>query len=308
MKRVINIKQTIVRVFSLFAFATVFWSCEDIIDLKTETGPPMVVVDGWLTNQPGPQKIRLTFTGAYFDNSPARPVLGAQVKVQDDLGNVYHFIDEASNGNYIWSVADQDSTLGAVGRSYSLEIQHEGETYTAENQIKRVPQVDSLVFTHESLPFTPEKGPKDGFIAEFFARDFEGPGDCYWIKPLKDGKLYKSNPVYLTLAYDAAYSKESNVDGLILIQPLRQALTIDELFNDRDSVGVELHSINEAAFYFLQQIRTEASNGGLFAVPSSNIPTNIRSAGGKKAIGFFGTSAVSRLEGRVDAAKARPKR
>lgn len=292
----------------VLAAIPLIWGCEDVIDLETETGPPMLVVDGWITNQPGPQKIRLTKSGAYFDNTPASAALQAEVWVEDDLGAVYRFSDTASDGNYTWQPADADSALGAIGRAYTLHIEYEGDLYTAQNEIKRVPSIDSIVFTHESWPVTPEDGPKDGFIAEFYARDFEGAGDCYWIKPMREGKLYKNSPVNISVAYDAAFSKESQTDGLIFIQPIRQSLTIGELFEDQDLVGLELLSIDEAAFNFLSQVRTEVSNGGLFAVPFSNIATNIKSHGEKKALGFFGASAINRLEARVDANTARPRR
>ncbi len=303
-------KRHILILKSLAAFMMLagIWGCEDVIDLKTETGPPSLVVDGWITNRAGVQKIKLTKSAAYFDNSPAQPALQAEVRVEDDLGRVYHFEDVKSDGNYLWQPANADSVLGAIGRSYTLHIKYEGESYTAQNEIKRVPTIDSLIFTHETWPVTPQKGPKEGFIAEFYARDFEGTGDCYWIKPLRDGKRYKNNPVYISLAYDAAFSSESSTDGLIFIQPIRQSLTIGELFEDKDLVGVELLSINEAAFNFLSRVRTEASNGGLFAVPFANLPTNVKSAGGKKVLGFFGASAVNRMEQRVDANTARPRR
>ncbi len=280
--------------------------CEDVIDLKTATGPESLVVDGWITNQPGAQKIRLTRSTSYFNNSPAPAALEAEVRVADDLGNTYHFLDAEGKGDYRWIPANPDSVMGSVGRKYTLHIQYDGEVYTAENEMRRVPEIDSLVYTAETLPFKPDKGPKSGYIAEFYARDFPGTGDCYWIKPLRDGALYKSNPVYISIAYDAAYGAESATDGLIFIQPLRQSLTIGELFEDGDRVGVELLSITPETFHFLKQIRTEASNGGLLAVPSSNIPTNLKHAGGKRALGFFGVSAVSRLEGTVDAQTARP--
>lgn len=283
------------------------WSCETVIDLETETGPSSLVVDGWITNQPGAQEIRLSKSAPYFDNSPAQPALQAEVWIEDDLGSVYRFEDLASNGKYQWSPVRADSVLGAIGRSYKLFIDFEGERYTAENEIKRVPTIDSLIFTHESWPFEPEDGPKNGFIAEFFARDFDGVGDCYWIKPLRDGKYYKSNPSNISLAYDASFSKESSTDGLIFIQPIRQSLTVGELFADKNLVGVELHSINETAFNFLARVRTESSNGGLLAVPFANIPSNVKSENGKRVLGFFGASAVSRMEREVDANTARPR-
>jgi hypothetical protein len=305
-----SIKRQISSANTIFLFLAVITlsSCEDVIDLETETGPPLLVVDGWITNEPGAQEIRLTQTAPYFDNSPAPAVQEAEVWVEDDLGATYHFENTGSAGKYRWQPVNTDSAMGAIGRSYTLHIEFEGDHYTAQNEIKRVPEIDSLVFTHETWPFEPENGPKNGFIAEFYARDFEGIGDCYWIKPLRDGKPYKNQPSNISIAYDAAFSAESSTDGLIFIQPIRTSITIGELFEDQDLVGVELLSVNEAAYNFLARIRTEASNGGLFAVPFANLPTNIQSPAGKKALGFFGASAINRLEQRVDAQTARPKR
>ncbi|MEO6686640.1 MAG: DUF4249 family protein, partial [Dyadobacter sp.] len=79
--------------------------CEDVIDLKTETGPTQLVVDGWVTNQPGTQTITLTWSSGYFDSNPIQPVLGAKVTVTDNVGNVYNFADSSRNGKYIWGMA-----------------------------------------------------------------------------------------------------------------------------------------------------------------------------------------------------------
>ena len=97
-------------------------------------------------------------------------------------------------------------------------------------------------------------------------------------------------------------------DGLIFILPLRQALTSDSLYSAGASVGAELHSITNEAFEFLKQIREQAANGGLFAVPIQNIKSNVvnTNPSGPKALGFFGASAVTRMETVIDPAKARP--
>ncbi|WP_247232460.1 DUF4249 domain-containing protein [Telluribacter sp. SYSU D00476] len=290
-------------------------SCEDVIDLNVEEGPELLVVDGWITNQPGPQRIRLTLSSGYFNNSEPQPALNADVTVTDDQGKVYVFEDTNSNGVYEWTPQKADSlntsdALGHIGRSYTLLVRYAGEEYTATSAIKRVPVIDSLVYQFETLPFTPPNGPKEGYIAEFYARDFSGIGDTYWIKALRGGGLYANDPENITLAFDAAFSPGSVSDGLVFIQPLRRSINVNQLFSAGDTVGVELHSITPETYYFLQQVRQESSNGGIFATPPANIFTNIRNSNpnGRKALGYFGTSAISRAETIIDPAKARPDR
>ena len=284
-------------------------SCEDVIDLKTETGASQLVVDGWITDQPGPQTIRLTLSAAYFNNGPAPVATGAEVLITDDKGNKYPFSYSPENKTYQWAPTQDTIALGRIGRTYTLTIRYEGDTYVATNQINRVPRIDSLVYEEEKLPIKPDKGPQEGYIAQFYARDFVGLGDTYWIKPLKGGKLHGTEARNISLAFDGAFSPGSPSDGLIFIQPLRQSITINGLFSAGDTAGVELHSITPETYYFLLQVRQESANGGILAVPPANIPTNIQNLqpNGKKALGFFGASAISRAETVIDPKKAKPK-
>ena len=291
----------------LLAMFVVLTSCEDVIDLETEAGPEQLVVDGWITNEAGPQTIKLNWSASYFNNGPAKPVLGAEVTVTDDKGKIYKFEDVAGNGQYIWGKTNAD-TLGHVGRTYTLKIQNQADVYTAKSELKRVPAVDSIVYRNEKLPFDPDKGPREGYVAQFYARDFVGEGDNYWIKPLINGKPVVEKAVNISLAYDAAFSAGAPSDGLIFILPIRESITTDSLYSAGASVGVELHSITNETFEYLKQIREQAANGGLFAVPISNIKSNVINADPKgiKALGHFGTSAVSRKETVIDPEKARP--
>jgi hypothetical protein len=307
-----NIKKTLNMrpgIFAALAFiaALALSSCEDVIDLKTDVGPTQLVVDGWITNQPGVQTIKLTWSAAYFNNDPAKPVLGAEVTVTDDKGVVYTFKDVAGDGKYVWGTSNKD-TLGHIGRSYTLKVKNQSDVFTAFNEIKRVPTVDSIVYQKQTLPFKPEKGPKSGYVASFYARDFVGAGDTYWIKTIIKGKVVNDKPAALSIAYDAAFSAGAPSDGLIFILPIRQSITKDSLYSAGASIGAELHSISNEAFDFLKQVSEQAANGGLFAVPIQNIKSNVINTNptGPKALGYFGASAVTRMETVIDPAKARP--
>mgnify|MGYP002777938461 CR=1 FL=1 len=282
-------------------------ACEDVINLDTDTGPSQLVVDGWITNLPGPQTIRLTQSAAYFDNSPARPVLSATVTVTDDSNKVYQFRDLKATGEYVWTPSGRDSVLGRVNRTYTLLVRTEAERYEATTRLRPVPRIDSVNYFFEKPPVTPQTGPPEGYVAEFYARDLPGKDDAYWIKTFKNGK-YFNRAQQISLAYDAGFSPGGNVDGIIFILPIRRAIN-KEYWSAGDTLRVELHSVPVEAYYFLQAVNVESSNQGLFATPPTNIPTNVRNlnAGGRAPLGFFGGSSVSVFQTVIDSKKARPK-
>jgi len=133
--------------------ATLLISCEDEVVLDLPDAPPVLVVDAFINDKPGPQEISLTLTQPYFSNDLPDDISGASVSVEDDLGNEFIF-SETAPGRYTW-VPAADETIGAIGRSYTLSVTYDGFSYRADSEMKRVPPVDSVVFTYreESTPF-----------------------------------------------------------------------------------------------------------------------------------------------------------
>lgn len=285
-------------------------SCQDVIQLDTETGPSQLVVDGWITNQPGSQNIRLTKSANYFDNAAAKPALGATVVVTDNDGKIFEFKDLKNDGNYTWKPIGNQA-IGKIGGLYALNIKYAGEEYNAITSINRVPAIDSISYEYKEPSIAPTDAPKKGYLAEFYAKDPTGVGDCYWIKFSKNHKAY-NKPGEITLAFDAAFSPGAASDGLTFIEPIRQAVTPQngtQLYAEKDTLAIELHSISLEAYYFLFQVRQESANQGLFATPPANIPTNVVNVrkDGPKALGFFGSSAVSTSQTVFDDKKAKRK-
>jgi hypothetical protein len=281
--------------------------CQDVINLDTETGPSQLVVDGWVTNQTGPQTIKLTQSAAYFDNSTPKPVLGATVTVTDEANVAYRFQDLKNTGEYVWTPPSPYTPLGHVSGTYRLSIKTGTEEYQATTQIRPGPRIDSVNYYFDKPPVTPQRGPKEGYVAEFYARDLPGKDDTYWIKTFKNGK-YFNRASDISLAYDAGFSPGGNIDGIVFILPIRRSIN-KEYWSAGDTLRVELHSIPVAAYYFLQAVNAESGNQGLFATPPTNIPTNVTNlnANGRKALGFFGGSSVNTLQTVIDPKKARPK-
>jgi hypothetical protein len=282
-------------------------SCEDVFQLDIPNADPYLVVDGTVTNVAGEQVIKISKSQALTVDGAAEGFKNAVVTVTDNLGKIYEFKDLTNTGKYVWKPTNATDIMGAVGKTYTLEIKAEGETYKAVSELKRVPKIDSMRFKLDdaNLRQQGDGKPTKGYDGRFYATDIKGVGDCYRIKVYKNDRLYNQSD-RITIAYDAIGNKSPFGDGLPFIRPLR-FLASTELYEENDKVKVELLSITEAHFDFWIQLRTELNNTGLFATPAARIPSNINNINAnsaKKASGWFGTSAVSMMEVVVDKNKA----
>jgi hypothetical protein len=295
------------KILSLFALSLVLFSCEEVVDIEVRDGVNQLVVDAWLTDENREQKVTLTISQPYFEQSTPKPALGAQVIVYNQDSTAHVFTDP--NGDGIYTYKPQGGNFLKENEQVALYIKYEKEEYYSISKLKRVPKIDSVAYEVFSFPVTPPNGgPKDGFLAQFYANDPVGEGDTYLIRSYKNDTL-RFKPTDISLAYDAGFSPGSKSDGLMFILPIRQSLN-QTLFVDKDKLKVELFSIPSEAYYYLLQLRQESSNGGIFATPLSNIPTNIlnlNSKSTKKALGAFFVSKVSTFETTIDKNKARPK-
>lgn len=294
-----------------FVFATTLTSCEDVIDFETREGVQQLVVDAWLTDTESRHVVKLTLSQPYFDNSAPIPALGATVIVFSQDSTAYQFTDEDGNGEYVYESPTGESLIKNVGESYALYVNYEGEEYVSLAQLNPVPKIDSIAYEAFTAPINlNDTLPSSGFIAQFYATDFLGRGNAYWIRYRKNGKL-NNDPSDLILSYDGGFTPGADTDGLQFILPIRQSINEfgEGLYQDKDSLEVEIYSLSLEAYFFLFQVVQESSNGGIFAVPSANIPTNIvnrNATSPKTAIGWFGVSSVSQLSTTIDKAKARP--
>jgi hypothetical protein len=290
-------------IFAL-AITTVFSACEDIIDLDLEEGQERLVVDAFINSDSATQTIRVTTTAPYFSNVRTPGVSGVEVKVLGPNNQVYNFNGDGK-GNYNYNPLTFGA-LDSIGFNYQLEMKHEGNTFTAVSKLNPVPVIDSMTFAFEEEEINSEAG----YYTQFFARDFAGTKDYYWIKPFKNNlPVYANQPALMIISEDAAFGGDAG-DGLVFILPLRASITnqddpfelIDTIANpDRspDVSRVELHSLNVEAYQFLDQVGATNGNDGLFAVPPSNIRSNIRDAAGNtqdEVLGLFSLSAISRSQ------------
>lgn len=293
-------------IFGIFSIL-VLSSCEEIISIEIPSANPNVVVEAFLTNEPQSQIIRLRESQNYFDESNPKPITGAEVSVQDNHGHNYTFIED-SLGKYVWNPSQEVPVIGQAGSSFTLKVRWNSEEFQAFSTMNRVPTLDSIAYKFIENSFAPEGKPKEGYEAQFFAKDFVGQGDCYRVRFYKNGKRFNTTQ-NIIVTYDANFQKGPQGDGLVFILPIRKAIS-PELYLENDELKVEILSITENEFNFWSQAILEINNAGLFARPTANIPTNFVNKNAQsnwQGAGWFSTSAVSSKTVTIDPAKANPK-
>lgn len=293
----------------LLILGLIFSSCEDIVTLSTPSSDHYMVIEATLTNLPGPQKISLSKSQDYFDNTDAPKILNANVSILDNEGREYVFKESKTElGTYVWNPTLPAEVFGKIGRTYKLTVKASNEIFIAKEMMRRVPPIDSILYQFdEANPRQAADGkPKNGYEAQFFARDPIGVGDCFRVKTYKNRKVFNGTQ-NLVFFYDAAFQKGALADGLMFILPIRRSIS-PELYLAKDTIKVELLSISEDQFNFYSQARLELNNAGLFSRPAANIPTNFINTNPSSSLqgaGWFGVSAISILETVVDPKQAR---
>ena len=289
----------------LIVFA--FFACENIIYPELEPSLEQYVVDAWLNDLPGSQKIFLSKSNNYFMSELPKLLSGAEVYLTDEDGNRYDF-EESAEG-YVWGDSLSTSFL-QVGTSYQLNVSIDGIRFSGTSEMNPVPPVDSITFKYQKEDFSTDE---DYYLAEVVATDLVGVGNTYWIKAWKNG-VYLNKASEINIAYDAGFSAGGNIDGQVFIQPIQELINpfdtdeagealIEPPYSIGDTIYVEILSISESAFYFLNEVKIQTVRSGgfgaLFAPPFSNVSTNLMNEDVSSAIhpvGFFNVSAISSLE------------
>ena len=295
-----TLKNNLYIIISLLGL-TMILSCEDVIDVDLAEVDAQYVVDAWLHDMDDRlPEVRIGLSQPYFDSSLQESLENASVRITTGDNNIYSLIYNPDTRSYQFT-DDELSVWRAepVGQTFALDIDVNDSQLTAQNEKFRVPDIDSILQElRTDDPFV-----DDGIFCNFFATDLEGVGDTYWVRTFKNGD-YLNKPAEINITFDAGFSPGGEVDNLVFIQPIQELNNpVDENFAPipylpGDSIRVELHSISNSAFFFMEVLRDQLlnSSNGIFAEPLANTNGNISSSDGTEVLGFFNVSSVSIIE------------
>lgn len=279
--------------FSFSAILLFLASCEDPVQVKLDQGQKLLVIDAFINNLRQDQKVRITYSQNYFDNSAAiTPVPDAQVWLKDLTANKTYTFTYTNNGIYTYTLSSTD-TIAYTDHWYQLEVHYKGVVYTATALQKRTAIIDSIQVKYEKNNFSG----KEGYKCILWGRDVPGPvPDFYWIKSFRNGKFFDKT-AQINLAYDGASGGSGSIraDGFVFTPNIAEGITpFGEYFQINDTCRVEIHSISQECWNMFIQIITNTNNQGLFATTLENTKTNIRTPSNAplKAVGFFNMATV----------------
>jgi hypothetical protein len=298
----------------LFGFA-VATGCIDPFSPDLEESPDTLVVDGLVTNGPGPHRIQLSRSGVFEQSVRGidRPVPGADVIIQDDAGNEVLLTENRPDIDPGVYVTAEGALVGTVGRTYTLRVSlPDGSTYTSSPQRMRpVPSLDTLIVQETDQP---EGGLE--VLAGF--RESEETGQFYrWAinSVAAFGILVIGRCQFPDQKGDVCFFRDSRTPGVVnvtddqlingqsVLRPVRRFQPESDALRLPHAVRVQQQSLTPDAYEFWNAIREQIENSGTtFSSPPARIEGNVRNPSDPTdvALGFFQVSAVSEATRCVD--------
>ncbi|MEM9867367.1 MAG: DUF4249 domain-containing protein [Bacteroidota bacterium] len=206
-----------------------FSSCTDTVDVDVMDAGARLVVEASINWEKGTsgqlQTIKLSESTAFFDDNPDVPATGALVIVTKDNDGMQFTFEDQNNGDYT-----TNEFLPEIDQSYTLDIQYNGQTYTARETLRSVTEINGIEQT------------------------IEGAGDEEEIQI----KVFFDDPIAVENYYLGEFN--SSVNPLLTLTSLSDEFTDgNENFIEFDNeelvagatVGVSIYGISEAYYNFI---------------------------------------------------------
>lgn len=246
-------------IFYFLFIITGLSSCTKVVDVDLRNAAPQLVIQGNISDAPGPYTVTLNRSVPYSSPNIFPVVSGATVRIEDVTAGVTNILTESTPGTYITSTLQ-----GIQGHTYNLSITAEGKNYTATSTMPSpAPVFDSLTFQHIAtfgLLFI-------NSVPNF--QDQPGVENYYQFIQNINGKAPKQIFVYDDRLSDGKYMAR-------------------QLFNDSayikvgDTIQLEMQCIDKNVFNYFKELSGVDQNNGQPVAPG-NPTSNI--AGG--ALGYF---------------------
>lgn len=238
-----------------------FESCTKEIDIDLNSSSPQIVIEGSISDAPGPYTVKISKTVNFSDSNTYPPVSGALVIISDNAG-VVDTLTESTPGLY-----ETQKIAGTQGNTYTLKVIAESKQFEAVSTMPYKISLDSIRF---DLFNDPGETDTTYAIVPLFFDNVEF-GNNYRFLFSANGKADKSYQV----------TNDNIGNGRLNAQPF---FSDDLKFFKGDTVQVTMLCIDLATYnyyYTLSQISESGPGGG---TTPTNPPNNIT---GDEVLGIF---------------------
>jgi hypothetical protein len=248
------------RIFILITLVSTLGSCQKEIFIDLNSSDPKIVIEGEVTDMPGPYFVKLSRTVNFSDFNEFPPIEDAVVILSDDAGNSERLI-EFQSGIYM-----THDLHGIAGRTYFLSVAIEGETFTAQSTMPGHVPLDAVEVT--SSFYSSSQDPDFNYLVTPQYLDPAGTGNNYRFVQVVNGRICDSWTV----------QNDNLSDGLVNKRPI---FGRDTELRPGDTLTVIMQSIDKPVYDYFYSL-TESSGSGGGATPANPV-SNIK--GG--ALGYF---------------------
>lgn len=241
----------------IFFFIICILSCKKVITVNLKNATPQIVIQGNITNEPGPYTITISKTVNYTNDNIFPPVTGATVTIKDNTANITDVLTETSPGKY------QTNTIqGVQEHSYTLNVTAQGKQYTATSTMPKQIPLDTITFLNIAVFGTTTINAVPNF------QDPVGSSNYYRFEQILNNRKLKQ-----IFTFDDRLS-----DGRHIAV---QLFNDSAYFKVNDTLLLEMQCIDKNMFNYFTQL-DQITNNNQPTIPA-NPTTNING----NALGYF---------------------
>lgn len=254
--------KTGIRSIILF-FVVACCSCKKVIQVNLNDAAPQIVIQGEVTDMPGPYGVYITKTVNFSATNTFPPVSGAVVTITDNEG-MNDSLAETAPGTYNTHASWQ----GKPGNSYTINVMSSGKTYIATSVMPQAVPLDSITFQ--------KNGRLSGKTTISVVPNFQDPpgiANYYQFAEIINGTPLNKIYIMDDRLSDGKYFHQDLFDDSVHI-------------NTGDVVLLNMYSIDANVYHYLDEM-LQISNSA-----ESVTPANPDSNFSNGALGFFSAHTV----------------
>ena len=248
-----------VRFFILLFFFFIAIACTKVINVNLNNANPNIVIEGIVTDAPGPYQVQITQTVNFSDPNVFPPITGATVKITDSETGIADSLKELMPGTYV----TQKLLQGEIGHTYQLYVLSNGQTYTASSTMPAKVNLDSVTFYSTDIFGTKS----NSAVANF--QDPAGVANYYTFTEYVNGQAIDQTFNFSDRLSDGKYIR-------------RQLFNDSSYINPGDQVSIEMHCVDSQVWQYFNTLGQAKGNNSQSITPAnpiSNISNN--------ALGYF---------------------
>lgn len=251
--------------------------CTKVVSLSVPNAAPQIVIQGNVTNAPGPYQVMVNSTVSFAADNNFPPVDGVSVTITDDTG-LYDSLSETAPGVY----TTQGHWQGQPGNTYTLRVTYNGIVYIGNSTMPQPVSLDSVSFARK----TRLKKVVIEAVPNF--QDPPGVANYYQFTETINDELFNKIFVFEDRLSDGRYIRQPLADDSAHLQA-------------GDYVSLSMYCVDEQTFTYFRELAQQQGTGTFGAVLFTDVAPadpNGNLSGG--VLGYFSAHTVQTLSAVVN--------